>query len=487
MPGPPPIKPEQDPDDKGPDTGPKDLETGPPVAVSLAARFTLSTNGFIVDFKDESIPEDKIISWEWRFGDGDISYDQNPSHDYSIFGEGEFEITLTVEDEDGNTDTYNQTIELTSDESEDDTITLKAYFEYSVDGNKVYFTDKSSPVDGIVIYRWDFGDGFTSDRRNPVHDFSSGTHNIQLEVTGYRGEAAVYNKYIAVGSIEDASGPEKDIDLPDVTTFFISGLTSSGKSVLLASLLYYIRKCRNDVRIDLKNNTDEYHEELGHLLFDTWYDNMDSGIYPLSTSPDIFPATFHFSLNYNDQANESVEFLFSDIAGEKWKTGDYEGRYVDLDEAIKKFIKSCTETGHPTGFIFILPADEKDNEHYKNTNRILSILDRMDLGDSDLLFVVTKWDLVSTDYENVEDYLLEKHRATYNLMHGFQNVNYTHFTIGKDLGAGRFSTNDYDTNSPKELLRWIQSVIYQMEIPPGDTQSSSFWNRFLKLFGIKRD
>ena len=40
----------------------------------------------------------------------------------------------------------------------------------------------------MVIYNWDFGDGFSSDERNPIHNFTaSGVYNIQLKVSNNLG------------------------------------------------------------------------------------------------------------------------------------------------------------------------------------------------------------------------------------------------------------------------------------------------------------
>lgn len=45
-------------------------------------------------FEDNSSPSNKIDSWKWDFGDGKISYDKNPIHEYSDYGE--YTISLEV-------------------------------------------------------------------------------------------------------------------------------------------------------------------------------------------------------------------------------------------------------------------------------------------------------------------------------------------------------------------------------------------------------
>lgn len=54
--------------------------------------------------------------------------------------------------------------------SDDDKVTPDAdlFFETSINGNDVTFTNKTT---GAVSYKWDFGDGTTSDEESPVHTY----------------------------------------------------------------------------------------------------------------------------------------------------------------------------------------------------------------------------------------------------------------------------------------------------------------------------
>jgi len=56
------------------------------------------------DFSDKSKDDDgSVVSWLWDFGDGTGSNEQNPTHSYQE--EGHYDVTLTVTDDDGATDT----------------------------------------------------------------------------------------------------------------------------------------------------------------------------------------------------------------------------------------------------------------------------------------------------------------------------------------------------------------------------------------------
>jgi PKD repeat protein len=55
-------------------------------------------------FSDRSKDDDgTIVSWQWNFGDGVSSTEQNPAHAY--VNRGQYDVDLTVTDNRGATDT----------------------------------------------------------------------------------------------------------------------------------------------------------------------------------------------------------------------------------------------------------------------------------------------------------------------------------------------------------------------------------------------
>lgn len=76
--------------------------------------FSYQLSGSTVTFTDQStdVSPGSITTWNWAFGDGSTSTLSNPVHAYS--GTGVFPVTLTVTDNDGNTNESGQQVFLSS-------------------------------------------------------------------------------------------------------------------------------------------------------------------------------------------------------------------------------------------------------------------------------------------------------------------------------------------------------------------------------------
>ncbi len=128
-----------------------------------------------------------VVAWEWSFGDGGSSYEQNPLHSYDACGK--FTVQLTVTDADGNEDNIlkDDCVRITGPDC-----VIEADFMASPTSGcyplTVQFTDQSEgPVTG---YSWNFGDGVTSDDENPSHTYNDkGTYSVTLTVSGAGAES----------------------------------------------------------------------------------------------------------------------------------------------------------------------------------------------------------------------------------------------------------------------------------------------------------
>ncbi|MBP2146163.1 PKD repeat protein [Methanofollis sp. W23] len=76
----------------------------------------------------------------------------------------------------------------------------------------VQFTDQSTGA--ITAWHWDFGDGTTSDEKNPVHTFAPGTYDVSLTVTR-DGVEETETKTDYIHSVGEVTLPEA-LDAPDL-------------------------------------------------------------------------------------------------------------------------------------------------------------------------------------------------------------------------------------------------------------------------------
>lgn len=151
-----------------------------------------------------------IVSYAWSFGDGSSATGALVDHTYAV--DGTYEVTLTVLDEAGGTDTALVTIE-----AENPLPT--AEFSYNpksdMDGTYIVGTmewltfdaSASSDDSGIVSYAWDFGNGDTAAGQTVEYRYSSpGLYNVTLTVTDDDGDASEYVQLITVTGNGSCSG-----------------------------------------------------------------------------------------------------------------------------------------------------------------------------------------------------------------------------------------------------------------------------------------
>ena len=144
----------------------------PPPTASFTADPTSGCAPLTVQFTDQSSGD--INSWQWDFGDGTTSTEQNPQHTYN--NPGTYTVSLTVSGP-GGSDTDTQTDLITVYEP------ITADFNGSPTSGDapltVTFTDQSSGT--VTTWQWDFGDGATSTEQNPTHTYNSaGTYTVTL-------------------------------------------------------------------------------------------------------------------------------------------------------------------------------------------------------------------------------------------------------------------------------------------------------------------
>ncbi len=131
----------------------------------------------------------QIVNYSWDFGDDNITTLIDPIITHIYTSTGTYNVTLTVTDNDGLTD------------SESKLITVKkhpfAFFTYEpeapiVNETITFNASDSYDTDGTIVnYIWDFGDGTNATGMIVIHNFkAAGTYNVTLTILdndGFRG------------------------------------------------------------------------------------------------------------------------------------------------------------------------------------------------------------------------------------------------------------------------------------------------------------
>ncbi|MDO6820657.1 PKD domain-containing protein [Zobellia sp. 1_MG-2023] len=162
-------------------------ENGAPVA-KLSASKTSGTLPLTVNFTGSGSTDDTgVTAYSWDFKDGNSSDKPDPSHTFE--SAGSYEVELTVTDEEGLKNKETVSIIVESKENGAPVAKLSASKTSGTLPLTVNFTGSGSTDDtGVTAYSWDFKDGNSSDKSDPLHTFdSAGSYEVELTVTDAEG------------------------------------------------------------------------------------------------------------------------------------------------------------------------------------------------------------------------------------------------------------------------------------------------------------
>ncbi len=153
--------------------------------VNFAAPQTMGCYPLQVQFADLSTTSiGTVAQWQWDFGDGVVSTQQNPTHTY--INQGNYDVKLKVVSSKGCTKVLDKAAFIKVEGG------LTTNFNYVVSGNcnpptPVSFNNLSSGT-GTLTYEWWFGDGTSSTEQNPTHIYTStGSYSVTLIAKNAQG------------------------------------------------------------------------------------------------------------------------------------------------------------------------------------------------------------------------------------------------------------------------------------------------------------
>jgi PKD repeat protein len=155
-----------------------------------------------------SMDDVAVTGYEWNFGDGETSNEDDPTHIYTEIGT--YDVMLTVTDAEGLQDTANLTITVVDPNNPAPIANISANPINGMAPLPVIFSAQgSTDEDGIVSYLWDFADGTTSNVRTSDAPFShtfteAGIYEVMLTVTDGAGRTGTATVTITVSDTNAA-------------------------------------------------------------------------------------------------------------------------------------------------------------------------------------------------------------------------------------------------------------------------------------------
>ena len=134
-----------------------------------------------VTFTDLSTPTNfhDLETWEWDFGDGQVSTEPSPVLSY--VDPGVYNVSLLVTDENGCTNTSNQVVTWLPVPP---LIVIEPSEFQGCAPLDIFFNNLSTPIDDTYEIVWDFGDGGFGDAISPSYTYQDpGTYTVHVGIT----------------------------------------------------------------------------------------------------------------------------------------------------------------------------------------------------------------------------------------------------------------------------------------------------------------
>lgn len=178
----------------------------------------------VFDASDSFDRDGMIVNYTWDFGDGHYSYAKTTAHAYQY--KGFYNVTLTVTDEYGATDTDRFMVHIIfGPENDFDPVADAGPDQTVYEDDPVTFDGSASSDDGyIASYHWDFGDGNNSDGMVVTHSYPlSGLYVVTLTVTDNTGNTDTDTMNVTVVNFVPIADAGSDQIVNEDDTVYFSG------------------------------------------------------------------------------------------------------------------------------------------------------------------------------------------------------------------------------------------------------------------------
>lgn len=131
------------------------------------------------DLSESGAGPNTVVGWEWEFGDGENSNNQNPIHLYKI--PGDLNVRLLIKDVN---ECENENFQTVPFYPVPDLLVLEPNRFVGCVPDSIFFLNLSVPVDSTYDINWDFGDGNIGSGVSPYHFYQdTGVFSVALDLT----------------------------------------------------------------------------------------------------------------------------------------------------------------------------------------------------------------------------------------------------------------------------------------------------------------
>jgi hypothetical protein len=245
------------------------------------------------------------------------------------------------------------------------------------------------------------------------------------------------------------------------------GSASSGKSVILSSLLYYLR-ARAGV---LRPTPDTPNSKEAQKLLSQFLDDISRGVLPARTTKDqVTRFDLVFEPNNKSKKVNPINLTFLETAGDN----NYEIRHGGK---FHSSLEDYLDANIPLTFIIVTSYE---NAHKEDTfiNEFIDELEKKgnNIKSINIIVVISKWDKSGKGYatnEEIENFISERLPMTDNMVDA-HNLSRTYYTIGNvKIENGQEKIAKLNLDTAEVLGKWLYESItgYSLDY------EGTFWER----------
>lgn len=276
------------------------------------------------------------------------------------------------------------------------------------------------------------------------------------------------NGSVSADFVPLANGSTSDIKNKDSNFVFFFGVSASGKSVILSSMLYYLSSQAGVLRPKIgTENT-----KNAQVLLADFFENIRKGVLPDRTTRDrVTRLDLVFEPNNRSKKVTPINLTFLETAG---------GNHQDITRGgtYHSSIEAYLNANIPLNFIIVASYDTAHNDDTL-INEFFHELERKgkNLKSVNIILVISKWDKsgrtdVSSE-EELENFINERLPRTNNLINSYE-LSKTYFTIGNienSVNGERITL--LNLASAEVLSKWLYEGIVGIPLD----YEGTFWER----------